>query len=72
MKFRFDGSEPVDIPALGLADVQPGDAIDVPPDAADGFQASPEWSAVNNPRTKPKAAKPKADHTGDKPNSKES
>ena len=72
MKFRFDVSAPIDIPALGVADVQPGDQIDVPADAADAFKASDQWSAAKNPRTTTKAKAAKAADTGDEPDSKES
>lgn len=41
-KFKFVGAEPVDVPSLGLVDVQPGDVIDGP----DGLSGQSQWEPV--------------------------
>jgi hypothetical protein len=41
-KFKFVGDEPVDVPALRLVDVQPGDVID----GDDGLLGQAQWELV--------------------------
>jgi hypothetical protein len=46
-KFKFVGEEPVDVPALALVDVQPGDVVDVSDkDVAAGLAGQAQWEPV--------------------------
>jgi hypothetical protein len=46
-RFKFTGDEPVDVPRLGLVDVQPGDVVEVADkDAADGLEGQDIWEPV--------------------------
>ena len=47
MKFKFTGPEPVDVPRLGLVDVQPGDVVEVADkDLAEGLKGQSNWEPV--------------------------
>lgn len=46
-KFKFVGEEPVDVPALALLDVQPGDVVDVDDkNVAAGLSGQAQWEPV--------------------------
>jgi hypothetical protein len=46
-KFKFVGELPVDVPALRLVDVQPGDVVDVDDkDLAAGLAGQASWEPV--------------------------
>jgi hypothetical protein len=52
-KFKFVGEDPRDVPALGLADVQPGDVVEVADKAlAAGLKGQPAWEPVTGKSTK--------------------
>lgn len=52
-KFKFVGLEPVDVPALRLLDVQPGDVVDVADKAvAEGLKGQSNWKPVKPPAKK--------------------
>lgn len=46
-KFKFVGAEPVDVPALGLVDVEPGQVVDVDDkNLAAGLTGQASWEPV--------------------------
>lgn len=56
-KFKYAGDGPVDVPALGLVDVEPGDTVGVEdPNVADGLEGSEVWDHIVDPK-RSKAAK---------------
>lgn len=56
-KFKYIGDDPVDVPALGLVDVEPGQTVEVQDSSvADGMDGSSIWEPVTK-----KAAQPRAD-----------
>ena len=66
-KFKFTGDGPVDVPVLGLVDVQPGQVVEVEdPAVADGIDSSSVWEHVPDPKRSKaakKAAATRADDT---------
>ena len=48
-KFKFVGPEPVDVPALRLVDVQPGDVVEVADKSvAEGLRGQSVWEPVKS------------------------
>lgn len=45
-RFEFTGEDPVDVPSLALADVQPGQVIEVTDEQAAGLDGQSKWKPV--------------------------
>jgi hypothetical protein len=48
-KFKFVGDEPVDVPALRLVGVEPGQVVEADGDVADGLAGQAIWESVKQP-----------------------
>lgn len=62
-KFKRTGG-PVDVPALGLVDVEPGSTVEADPEAAAGLEGQDGWEHIPDPkrqRAAKKAAATRAD-----------
>lgn len=51
-KFKFVGDEPVDVPALNLLGVEPGDVVEADGDVAAGLDGQAIWEPVKQPAKK--------------------
>jgi len=57
-KFKFRGTDPVDVPVLGLVDVTPNTVVEVEdPAVADGFEGSDLWEHIPDPKRSQAAKK---------------
>lgn len=57
-RYKFVGENgPVDVPALGLVDVEPGRMVEVETDLTDSFDESPVWEHVPDPKRSAAAKK---------------
>lgn len=55
-KFVADNG-PVDVPALGLVDVEPGQVVEVEADLTESFDGSDSWEHIPDPKRSAAAKK---------------